>query len=190
MARYRTTPDLTPLWLLIVANVVVYLFTVADSSLVHSLGLQPASIDQRPWTIVTSIFVHANFGHILMNMITLFFFGSYTIRLVGQWAFLLVYFAGGLVGSLFYMAIAPSYSTAVGASGAIFALGGTLAMLVPKDKIVIFPVPVPVPLWTAIIGGFLILMVIPNVAWQAHLGGLVLGLAAGYVLKRNRWFFF
>ena len=136
--------------------------------------------------MVTNLFVHASFGHILFNMLALLFLGSFTARLVGERSFVAVYFAGGILGNIFYMITAPSHAVAVGASGAIFALGGVLVALAPKVKVIVFPVPAPLPLWIAVIGGFFILMIIPNVAWQAHLGGLVLGLGAGEFLKRKR----
>jgi len=136
--------------------------------------------------MVTNLFVHASFGHILFNMMALLFLGSFAARLVGQWSFLAVYFAGGILGNIFYVIIAPSHTVAVGASGAIFSLGGALVALAPKVKVIVFPVPAPVPLWTAVIGGFFILMLIPNVGWQAHLGGLALGLGAGYFLKNTK----
>ena len=59
-------------------------------------------------------------------------------------------------------------------------------MLQPKMKVVIFPIPAPVPLWAALIGIFVILSFFSNVAWQAHLGGMVLGLAAGYFFKKRQ----
>ena len=74
----------------------------------------------------------------------------------------------------------------VGASGAVFALGGALAVMVPKTKVFIFPIPVPIPLWIAIIGGFLVISFLPGIAWQAHLGGLLLGLLAGFYFKKQR----
>jgi membrane associated rhomboid family serine protease len=53
----------------------------------------------------------------------------------------------------------------------------------------IFPIPVPVPLWAAVIGGFLVVSFLPGVAWQAHLGGIIFGLIAGYVIKRRGRYF-
>ena len=83
------------------------------------------------------------------------------------------------------MLLAPSSYIAVGASGAIFALGGALAVMRPRLKVFVFPVPVPVPLWAAVIGGFFIISLLPGIAWQAHLGGLVFGLIAGYFFRRR-----
>jgi membrane associated rhomboid family serine protease len=60
----------------------------------------------------------------------------------------------------------------------------------PKLRVFVFPIPVPLPLWAAVIGGFLIISFFPGVAWQAHLGGLVLGLIAGYFLRRRERSFF
>jgi membrane associated rhomboid family serine protease len=58
-------------------------------------------------------------------------------------------------------------------------------VLRPKLKVFVFPIPVPLPLWVAVIGGFLIISFLPQVAWQAHLGGLVCGLIAGLFLRRR-----
>ena len=104
--------------------------------------------------------------------------------------FLIVYFGGGILGNIAFILLAPSFYIAIGASGAIFALGGVLAVMRPKLTVFVFPIPVPIPLWVAIIGGFLILTFFPGVAWQAHLGGLVFGLIAGYFLKKRQRYFY
>ncbi len=94
------------------------------------------------------------------------------------------------MGSALFILLAPPYSIAIGASGAVFALGGALAVMRPKLRVFIFPIPVPIPLWAAVIGGFLIISLFPGIAWQAHLGGLVFGVTAGYFFrKRERLFF-
>ncbi|MDD4898888.1 MAG: rhomboid family intramembrane serine protease, partial [Methanocellales archaeon] len=77
-------------------------------------------------------------------------------------------------------------SIAVGASGAIFALGGTLSVLRPNLKVFIIPFPIPIPLWIAVIGGFLVLSLMPSISWQAHLGGLIAGLVFGYYFKNKK----
>jgi len=126
----------------------------------------------------------------MANMLTLFFFGRYLYALVGEKRFLTVYFVGGILGSIFYILLAPPFSIAVGASGAVFALAGALVLMRPKTRVFIIPIPVPLPLWVAVIGGFLILSLFPNVAWQAHLGGLVVGLISGYFFRRRERYFF
>ena len=182
---------LTAVWLLIAINLLLFIATVIEQDLILILGLQPASFLDKPWTLVTNLFIHGGIGHILANMLTLYFFGGYLSRLIGVRKFLIVYFGGGILGNIFYLLLAPSpLSIAIGASGAIFALGGVLTVMRPRLRVFIFPIPAPLPLWVAVIGGFLILSLFPHVAWQAHLGGLVLGLAAGYIFRRRERYFF
>ena len=176
--------------ILVTINFVIFIATMIRSELIYLLGFQPAAFFSRPWTLVTAMFVHAGFWHIFANMLTLYFFGSYFSRLVGRGRFLFVYFVGGIVGNLFFWALAYPFSLAVGASGAVFAIAGGLVMLRPKLPVMIFPIPLPIPLWVAVIGGFLILSFLPSVAWQAHLGGLLVGLIAGYIFRRRGRYFF
>ena len=172
-------------WILIALNFVVFIVTAFVPELIYSLGLQPARFLERPWTLVTNLFVHAGVWHIIANMITLFFFGRFLSLLIGEKKFLIVYFGGGILGNILYILLASPYSTAVGASGAIFALGGALAVMRPKLRVFVFPIPAPIPLWIAVIGGFIIISFLSNVAWQAHLGGIIFGLVAGYFFRRK-----
>jgi len=188
--RRHQSFQLTPIWIIIAVNLLLLVVTFVFPGLIFLFGLQPASLLYQPWTIVTNLFLHASLWHIIANMFTLYFFGTYLSRLVGKGRFLLVYFLGGILGNIFFLLLGPPLSIAVGASGAIFALGGTLAVMRPKLRVFIIPIPVPIPLWAAVIGGFFIISFFPNVAWQAHLGGLVFGLIAGYFFrKRERYFF-
>jgi len=187
MSVYRShkRSNLNLVWILIALNVILFVVTLATPSLIVSFGLAPAGFGERPWTIVTSLFLHGSFGHILGNMITLYFFGKYLRLLVGSSKFLLVYFIGGILGGILYVLLAPPFSIAIGASGAVFALGGALAVMRPKLRVLVFPVPVPMPLWAAVIGSFVIISFLPGVAWQAHLGGLAFGVIAGYFFRRK-----
>ncbi|MDY6918502.1 MAG: rhomboid family intramembrane serine protease [Chloroflexota bacterium] len=188
MIRYRP-PNVSSVWVLIGANLVIFIVTLVSPGVLYMLGLQPATVLARPWTLLTNMFVHAGIAHVIFNMLTLFFFGTYLGRLVGEAWFLGVYFVGGLIGNAFYILLGPAYSVAVGASGAIFALGGALAVLVPRTRVFVFPIPAPIPLWAAIVGGFVLISFWPGVAWQAHLGGLLLGLLAGYFFRKRKRFY-
>ena len=170
---------------IIAINVIMYIATLVNRGLLFDLGLNPSVVWDRPWTILTSVFVHAGFWHVAVNMWTFYFFGSSLTQIIGEKEFLTVYLLGGILGSVFYAVLAHPYVIAVGASGAVFALGGALAVMRPKLSVYVFPIPVPVPLWGAITGGFVILSFFPGVAWQGHLGGLVLGLIAGYFLRQR-----
>jgi len=184
----------TAVWIIIALNLLLFIATLINGNIILLLGLQPISFLARPWTIVTNLFIHSGVWHIFANMITLYFFGSFLSRLIGTPKFLLVYFIGGIVGNIFFILLPPSpLSIAIGASGAVFALGGVLAVLMPKLRVFVFPIPAPIPLWIAVIGGFILLTVLSpflNIAWQAHLGGLVSGLAAGYIFRRRIRYFY
>jgi len=193
---YRSRSDnIAPVLGIIILCFLVYIATIVAGIMGHDLvpllGLQTASFLERPWTIVTNLFVHGGIWHLLFNMITLYFFGTFLIRLVGTRDFLIIYFLGGIAGNIVFMLFAyfhfltSPFSIVIGASGAIFALGGALALLTPRLRVFVFPIPVPMPLWVAVIGGFFIMVFVGGVAWQGHLGGLVFGLLAGLVLRRR-----
>lgn len=176
---------LTPVLMLIIVNLMFLIGTFVAPELIYIFGLQPATLAARPWTVITSIFIHGGLWHFIANMITLYFFGNFLSRLVGDRKLLIVYFGGGLLGSALFILLAPPLWVAVGASGAVFALGGALVILRPNIRVFIFPIPVPIPLWIAVIGGFIVLSFATGIAWQAHLGGLIFGLVAGYFFKRR-----
>ncbi len=171
---------------LIALSILVFIFRTLRPELIYTLGLTPALVPQQPWTILTAMFVHASFSHILFNMISLFFLGSFFLRLVGEADFLKVYFIGGLAGNVLYILLGPPMIPGVGASGAIFAIGGALAIMAPKLPILVFPLPVPVPLWGAMTFFLFVGFFVSGIAWQAHLGGFVFGLLAGLYLKKTR----
>jgi membrane associated rhomboid family serine protease len=195
---------LTPILVIISLNIGLFIavqISPENISGVHQLAIDlalysPAEVFfKQPWGIVTSMFVHDGFFHLFANMITLFFFGNYLNRLIGSKKLLLVYFSGGILGNIFFVLLGTllnpdSLALAVGASGAVFALGGALAVMQPNLRVFIFPIPAPIPLWIAVIGGFVILSFLPYIAWEAHLGGLLFGLIAGYLFKRRRRYYY
>jgi membrane associated rhomboid family serine protease len=155
-----------------------------NNPVVLLLGLNTAQLSQQPWTIISSVFVHGGFGHIIFNMISLYFLGSLFLRVASERSFMAVFFLGGLAGNLLFVLLAP-FSIGIGASGAIFAIGGALAMIVPRVPVYIFFIPIPTPLWIAIIILLLLSFLFSGIAWQAHLGGLLAGVIVGFVLKRR-----
>ncbi len=118
-----------------------------------------------------------------------FIFWRLVLELVGTNNMLLIYFIGGLIGNLFCFFPNP-YVTVIGASGAVYALGGALIVLRPKLRVIMFPIPVPMPLWIATLIGLIILPFLARIAWQAHLGGLIVGLIAGLLLRKRAYIVF
>jgi membrane associated rhomboid family serine protease len=206
MRTYRAV-NLSVLWFLIALNVVIFILEIAiggyritgNNEIVRFLGLTPALLFQQPWTIITSMFVHGGILHILFNMIALYFLGSFFIRAAGERNFLAVFFLGGLMGNVLYFVfgylvlqgfIPPRFgdpfTTGIGASGGVFAVAGALAVIVPRVPVFILFIPIPMPLWIAVIILLVLSFLFSGIAWQAHLGGLLLGLIAGLIFRRRR----
>jgi membrane associated rhomboid family serine protease len=193
MRTYRAV-NLGVLWFLIALNVVIFIIELVvggypitgNNEIVRFLGLTPVLLPQQPWTIITSMFVHGGIWHILFNMIALYFMGSFLIRAAGERNFLAVFFLGGLVGNAFYFLLGPLFTPGIGASGGVFAIAGALAVIVPRVPVFIFFIPIPMPLWIAVIILLALSFLFSGIAWQAHLGGLLLGLIAGLIFRRRR----
>ncbi len=151
-------------------------------SMIPSLALS------QPWRFVTSIFMHADIFHLFYNMFALLTFGNYLELKIGSKRFLFVFFMSGIIGNLLYFLWDPSSSIpAIGASGAIFGIIGTLTLLYPHLLVYFFYVPMPL-IYASLIWLFISIvgMFMPSqIAHQAHLGGLLFGMLYGYYLRRK-----
>ena len=137
------------------------------------------------------MFAHAGIGHFIGNMLVLFFFGRFLTMLVGQNRFLWVYFGGGILGNILYILLGEPLSIAVGASGAVYALAGALVVMMPKLRVYLYFI-VPMPLWVVVLIFFVLWSFIPglNIAWQAHIGGLLVGVIAGYLFRKSGRYYY
>lgn len=165
--------------------------------LFETLFVLDASWPSKPWTLLSSVFAHGSFTHILFNGIILFFFGPLLEKRVGSRRFLYLVLAGGILAGLaqvsFYSTFLNEQSGVLGISGALMAIMGALTVLGPRLKVLIFFI-VPAPLWLLTIGyavldTFGFLAQTGNIAHLAHLTGLVLGLAAGWRLRQAGYAF-
>ena len=174
----------------------VLAFIFGEASIISWVALKPSSIlaGKYLWTFLTSMFMHAGFGHLLVNMISLVFIGSFVEKLIGKKRFVWLYLVSGLFAGLFFVLIAFLTGSdlnvyAVGASGALFALGGILAVLTPKLRVLVFFV-IPLPMWIAMIFMLGVLWVLSlslglPIGNVAHLGGLLVGLGYGFYLRKK-----
>jgi membrane associated rhomboid family serine protease len=179
---YRSV-SLTPIWVLMAINLIFFIASlIREETILTTFGFTPNQFLDEPWTIVTSMFVHDGIWHILVNMLMLYFFGSYVLGLLGEVKFLIVYFIGGLIGNALFFLLGNEYAIVVGASGAIYAIMGTLAVMRPRLKVLVWFL-VPVDLWIVVIIGALIIS--PNIAWQAHIGGIIFGVLAGFYCRKQ-----
>lgn len=183
---------LTP-WVLriIIANVIVFVLTSLRESLVVILAFVPLQFFAEPWTVVTYMFVHdtSNIGHILFNMLALFFFGPRLEMELGSKHFLGLYIVSGLMGALLSLIFNP-LSPIIGASGAVYGVMIGYASFWPRDKVYVWGVlPVEVRIMVAVMtalslfGGFG--AVSDGVAHFAHLGGFAGGILYVRVLRHS-----
>ena len=164
---------------LIIANVAVFILTLASPLFADFLTFDTALVLTRPWTVVSYMFVHAGFGHIFFNMLGLFFFGPRLELTLGSSRFLWLYFISGIAGAVLSMFIGP-HTRIVGASGAVYGVMMGFAYFWPLEPIYIygiFPIQarILVMIMTALslFGGFG--GGGDGVAHFAHLGGFLGG---------------
>jgi hypothetical protein len=128
-------------------------------------------------------------------MIVLFFFGSELERRVGGRVFVTIFILAGLVGNAAYLAyahLANQFIPALGASGAIYGVLGTLAIIAPEIRVLFFfLVPMNIRTLILIFAAVDILLIpysaIDRIAHVAHLAGLLVGLYYGKKLRIVRW---
>jgi membrane associated rhomboid family serine protease len=145
----------------------------------HALWFAPSIGQDEPYRFVTAAFLHSprSLAHIGFNMLALWMVGPYLEQALGRWRFVTLYLMSAVGGSVAAVVLAPlvgGWNTAtVGASGAVFGLFGAVLVVLRRlgrDAGGIVGV--------LVINGVLS-FVLPGIAWQAHLGGLVVGAALG-----------
>lgn len=171
---------------LLIVNAAVFLVSFIMVSVLRYpwfldlVAFGPARFITRPWTLLTYAFVHVGIGHVLGNLLVLFFFGPPLEARWGSRAFLRFYLASAagaaLFSALFYFLDPANWI--IGASGATFGLMMAFAMIWPDMEIHvwgIFPIKAK---WLVGIMGFVQLLIAASgssggVAVLAHLGGMV-----------------
>jgi membrane associated rhomboid family serine protease len=164
---------------LLVANFVLFLVAPPGSVPFRWLMFVPVEILTRPWSLVTYMFLHGSFMHILFNMIGLYFFGPRLESRIGSRDFIVMYLLAGLVGALLSFAFEPR-AAIVGASGAVFGVLYGFAHYWPDERIYIWAI-LPVPSRVMVIGLAAISIYFgfagagAGIAHFAHLGGFAGG---------------
>jgi membrane associated rhomboid family serine protease len=181
---YDGRPKFTFIFILVI--LLFFVYQLASDTWIN-LAFFPAFAFYEPWTFITSIFLHADFLHLFFNLFALFFFGIYLERVIGSGSFAALFILSGIVGNLGYLLTSSDpYIPAIGASGAIYGIIGTLAVIAPSLLVYIYGfIPVPMALAAAIwalidIAG---LSMPTGIAHGAHLGGMIVGLIYGAYLR-------
>jgi membrane associated rhomboid family serine protease len=211
--RSRSTPLVN--YALIGLNLAVFLYEASLSrgqfqTFLTAYGLVPARLSPGNPTafgsLITSMFLHGSWFHVLSNMWVLFIFGDNVEDRMGSARYLGFYLFGGIVAGLTQVFFAPSSRVpTVGASGAIAAVLGAYLLLFPRGRVltliplVFIPWLVEIPaylflgLWflSQLSSGLLSLGRLgagqfSGIAWWAHVGGFVFGLVFGRVLAKRQ----
>ena len=189
---------------LIFINVIIFLVQL---SIGEETMLQFASIPEeithgnRLFTLITSMFLHGGAMHLIGNILFLWIFGDNIEAIIGSFMFLLFYLFGGFFAAGAHILTDPhSIIPTIGASGAISAVMGAYMVMFPKSRVkmifIIFFKKFHIPAFLFLIFWFLqqifsgitTFSVVGSgggVAWWAHIGGFVFGIAVGLILKEK-----
>ncbi|MEI8177680.1 rhomboid family intramembrane serine protease [Aestuariivirga sp.] len=204
--------------LIIALNVMMYLTTGAFNAeavldqIASGYGVVPAELTHsaapilnydpiaEPLTLVSYMFLHASWWHLISNMLFLWVFADNIEDAYGHAAFAFLYLMSGVVAALFYVMLAPaSRIPLVGASGAVSGILGAYVVLFPQARVWILlfmRIPIRIgALW--VLGGWFLLQIISwwmdradpeaGIAWTAHIGGFVAGAGLTYAIRRRLW---
>lgn len=187
----------TPItYTLILINIVIWLCMIlylnrfSDVKLLEVGGLVHFNVVHGEWyRLISSMFLHFNFEHILMNMLSLFIFGKIVESIIGSWRMLIIYIISGLYGNF----VSLSFNTttiSVGASGAIFGLIGSIFVIMYLSKN--FNKKMIGQLLIALVVLIVFSLFMSNINIMAHLGGFISGVLItliGYYFKTQRSLF-
>ncbi|PKP60534.1 MAG: hypothetical protein CVT88_02715 [Candidatus Altiarchaeales archaeon HGW-Altiarchaeales-1] len=149
---------------------------------------------EKPWTSITSMFMHADINHLLGNMLFLFILGGIVEGAIGMRKYLLLYFLAGIFGgiTMIFMTSTGFISDNVsilGASGAIFGILGAAAILRPMQTVYVYFLPMPLIVIGLIYIGLQVYYIFmggeAGVANGAHLGGAIIGIIAAIYLRKK-----
>lgn len=164
---------------LIIACGIVYVASWLAPSLVEQFLFYPSLGFTEPWRFLTAAFLHGGIVHLASNMAFLYILGELARRVLSSYQILLIYLLsawGGSLGTLVWALVTGEQQAVVGASGAV--LGLCAGVFVYTRNL---------HASSSALGGLLIInlligFVIPNVSWQGHLGGALVGAIIGWAL--------
>ena len=182
---------------LIIANIIVFVIEflvgpVVDFQIKEFGALWTLqSGNFKIWQVITTMFMHQGFAHILFNMVTLFSFGPFLEQAWGEKKFFQFYMICGIVASIAYLLLTPGLGWAVGASGAIMGVLAAFAIMYPDFELMFMFIPVPVKakyMVPAIIAIDVFSQIsgrADGIAHWAHLGGAAAGAALVYIYRKT-----
>jgi len=212
-------------WVILMVNITVFIFSFEsfshlffsifnlggyDNPLIPSLGLYPGMIVRKPYTLITHMFIHDGWLHIIMNMLIFVGVGILLEKRIGSLNFALLYFFSGFFAVLLNILTRYIFNlsniVSVGSSGAIFGIVYVAALVCGDEEIPIIFVPVlnifsiflyfanlkiKVSLLTAalfftVFSLLMIIVDIGNLTQLTHFGGIVGGLLYFWVMSPGK----
>jgi membrane associated rhomboid family serine protease len=169
---------------LIAVNILVFFIQQTVPGATDALVFVPRDILSRPWTLITYMFAHAGWMHILFNMFALYVFGIRVEDRLGPQRFIVLYFVSGIAGAL--LSFAFSETEILGASAAVFGVCLAYARFWPRDQFLFWGI-IPIEArWLVLIFTLMALFGVgAGVAHFAHLGGFLGGYLYLLFLERN-----
>jgi membrane associated rhomboid family serine protease len=190
---------------LIVANACLFLYQLSLGpflpGFIATWGVVPDTISSNIYPLVTSMFLHGGWVHLIGNMMFLWCFGRNLEDRIGSNAFLALYIACGLAAAMIHIAVNPySRVPTIGASGAIAGIMGAYLLKFPRTDIdalfwliFVWRMSIPAPYFLIYWFGLQFFQGIGSigttdytgggVAWFAHIGGFLAGLALIRIFK-------
>ena len=146
----------TGAWIILSITVLVSLFALSNTAVLEKCVMRPYRVWRRQQmdTLYLSGFMHADFGHLLVNMFTFYFFAFPLERVMGTTVFVVGYLLAIVISSLpsvYLHRNDASYAT-LGASGGVSAILFAHVLFYPTNSIFIMPIPVPIPAWLYAVG--------------------------------------
>ncbi|MEM5835107.1 MAG: rhomboid family intramembrane serine protease [Candidatus Aenigmatarchaeota archaeon] len=156
---------------------------------VEFYGFSLNNLKERPYVLLTSIFIHGNIEHLISNLLVLLFFGIAVEDEIGAKKMLIIFFSGAIAGDLLSILFYPPHIVSIGASAGIFALVGFGMIIRPLD-LSFYPPFYIIPLGLlgilyAIYNIIGFVFGVGNVSYIAHFGGLLTGVAFAY--RHKNW---
>jgi len=176
--------------IIIIIHIILYLlinipFTQGSWLLENLAGVNLYIIDGEYWRLVTPIFVHSGFAHLLFNSFSLILFGPALEQIIGKGKFIFVYLTAGIAANLATLALEPLTYIHVGASGAIFGLFGYYLAIIKFRKELMTQGNSQIIITITIIGVIMTFLQ-PNINITSHLFGLLAGVLIGAAMLRKK----
>lgn len=182
-ASFATTPVTFSIIAVAVAVYVLgFLSTEINNTLIRNFASANILVDEGEWwRVLTAAFLHGSLIHIGFNMYALYLFGPRLEREVGSPAFAALYFAATAGGGAASTIFGPTFVLSIGASGAIFGLFGAWMFVAYKLRATPAGRAMFNQLGVLLLINLALPIIIPNIDWRAHVGGLITGIAVAWL---------